>query len=30
MHWINNKDDHLFLDNLVREITKYCKGYLEL
>lgn len=28
--WLSNKDKHLLEDNLVRETSKYFKGYLEL
>ncbi len=29
-NWVNNRDDHLFIENMAREITKYCKGVLNL
>ncbi len=28
--WTNNKDNHFLIENLVRETTKNCYGYLEL
>jgi hypothetical protein len=28
--WTNNKDNHYLIENLVRETTKNCYGYLEL
>lgn len=29
-NWVNPKDDHFFVEFMTREITKYCKGYLDL
>ncbi|EAS00363.2 frataxin-like domain protein (macronuclear) [Tetrahymena thermophila SB210] len=28
--WKSNKDEHFLIEHLTREISKYCKGYLQL
>jgi hypothetical protein len=28
--WTNNKDEHYFIENLIRELSNFTRGYLDL